>query len=95
LPHPLCVHCSLQIDKKIFLYGGTDGEQFLKTIYKLDLEEMVIYGFKMEGEGRIGSGMGLVDQKILIFGGSRLEEEEDAIITICMDDSRFTKIKDI
>jgi len=79
----------------IFVYGGTDGESFLNMIYRIDLCEMVMYGFKVDGEGRIGSGMGLIDSQLVIFGGSRLEEEEDRIITIHIHDSRFTKIKDI
>ena len=43
LPVNICAHCSYLVGDVIYIYGGTDGNGFLDTLYLFNLENCKLY----------------------------------------------------
>lgn len=98
LPHGICTHASTILKDQIFIYGGTDGFNFLNYLYCYDIKtnklKRTLIDDSIKGfEARIAAGMTSDDEgKLIIFGGSTFEEEKNELLLIKVADLNMNDI---
>lgn len=99
MPQPLCAFGFALAGDRAFVYGGTDGAQFLDTLYVWDLKDNKwwISAAKVKTESltmyRIASSLSYdnKNEMIVLFGGCSYEDELGDVHIINIQDTAFVK----
>lgn len=99
LPMPLCSFSYALYKNYLVIYGGTDGINFLSTIYIYNINNNKWAKSKLKlskssdkeaylSEGKIGSHMAIDEENeiVLIFGGSSIQQDSNAFISLSLKD---------
>ena len=97
MPQAICAQASVLVDDEVFIYGGTDGAQFLDTIYVWNIKQdkWYIYAGKAKEESllnfRIASSMSYNSNNntVVMFGGCSYEEEISDVQILNVKDTGF------
>jgi len=98
MPFTICAHSCELANDKVFVFGGTDGMQFLDNLYYFDLKNRQWYVYRRgkneEILPRIAASMSYNadKQEILIFGGCSYEDELNETKILPVDEDSLKKL---
>ncbi len=75
LPRPVCAYAQAVYEGKLYLFGGTDGEQYLATTYVYDPEEDRWEERAAMDQPRALAAAATLEERIYVVGGYRSGQE--------------------